>query len=1189
MRKSKKPKAFAIVAIGASAGGLRAFEDLLDALPATPGAAFVLVPHLAPQYKSHLAEILARTIKLPVSEVKNGDKVSPNRIYILPPNRAMLIKGGILHLSASGHKSDWLNPIDSFFRSLADDWKTMAIGVLLSGEGSDGTAGLRAIKENGGTTFAQDGKTAAHLSMPQSAAVSGCVDFVLSPAEIGRRLGSARYGGNRASSVERASNKPTGEESLNKILNVLRNAKGVEFDLYKRSTLRRRIWRRMTLSRVHDLEKYFCALQEDASELERLYHDVLISTTSFFREPDSFKVLKRAIYLRILKNRSSQSPIRIWVPGCSTGEEAYSHAMNMVEFLDKRALQIPFHIFATDVNPAVIEKARVGVYPKKIKADVSPERLRRFFIETEDGYRVVPSIRERCIFAVKNLVHDPPFINLDLISCRNLLIYMGATLQEKTMQIFQYSLKPRGILMLGRSETVGDFLGRFSLLNAKKNVFYERTLAASQLDFLQSCRVLETASAFQYSTLEGQKQSKMVPSAFDQWELAGVLPSRYIPNGIIVNGDLEILRFLGNTSSYLRPAPGKPSMNLRRMASGELLLELRAAIHVSKKSAHAVCKEISVAASNGVSKQVRIEVLPIKDTNPNQECFLVIFEDIAGAGRGKRPTNGARDEDDRVIELKEDLAVSGEHLKAIIDEQESTNARLKASNEELLSSNEELQSINEEFETAKEELQSTNEELVTSSEEVRRGNHILNRANSDLANLLASIDIPVVLLGPDLTVRHVTPMAEKALNLSSRKIGWPISGLDSSLRLPNLKQMLLGVMKTGDIRKLEIQHANGRWHDVIIRPYRTDETNTEKSRIQGVVMTFTDIHERKIHEKNLQRLAVLVRDSNDAVIVRDLKNRIIAWNRGARKMYGYAESEVLGVNIKRIIPEYNGMRTQNFIRTSTPIEIRRRTKKGRILDVLFMATTLRDENGLLTEIATTERDITEQKRTYRDIRRLRARAITAQEMERRRFARELHDGVGQILSGVKFKLESLPKTIGPGGAVSADILAAGKSLDRAISEIRCVAENLMPSELEDLGLALALRKLCREFRERMQIAVVLRTSRAPVCVASNLALAIFRVAQEALNNIEKHSKATAASVSLFREEKEIVLSVNDNGIGFNGNRARAKRGIGLESMRERTELIGGSIDLYSSPGAGTRLSVRAPLYPPTGGWVNAKE
>ncbi len=1420
-----KPRGFPIVGIGASAGGLEAFESLLTGLPREPGKAFVLVPHLAPQFESHLSEILARNINLPVREIKGGDKVEPNQIYVIPPNRSMVIKEGILHLSAAKRDIQRFNPIDSFFRSLADDQKGRAVGVLLSGSGTDGTEGLKAIKARGGTTFAQDDESAGHLSMPHSAVIAGCVDFVFSAAEIGRKLGLTLNGGHRQQF------KSSVEKTIDRIVALLRAAKGVDLEFYKRDTIRRRIQRRMGLNRVRDIEKYLRLLKSNPEEVERLYGDVLICVTSFFREPDSFRALKTAIYPRLLKNRSARLPIRIWVPGCSTGEEAYSHAINLIEYLEKNPSQTPFQIFATDVNPEVIAKARIGCYSEKMTAGLSPERLRRFFVKTDAGYTVIPAIRDRCVFAVHDLVQNPPFTGIDLISCRNLLIYLGPSLQDKVMQMFQYALKPRGILMLGRSEGVGEFSGRFSPLDSIKKVFSERTTASkAHLDFVRSNRFLETEATFKSPGIDVRGPRLPTEDSFDlQGQLDGVLPARYTPNGVIVNAELEILRFLGNTSGFLRPAPGKPSMNLRRMASGALLLELRAAIQAAKQSASGVRKEISAFHAGGPPRRARIEVLPIKASAPLKEYFVILFEEISANGEDSGAAGKSRGKQRRRMrELTEDLATSAEHLKAIIEEQESTNARLKASNEDLLSSNEELQSINEEFETSKEELQSSNEELLASTEEVRRGNEILRHANNDLSNLLANSDIAIVLLDSKLAIHRFTPAAEKVLGLSSDEIGRSVETAKLSLRLPNLKDLLLNVIKTGQRHALEAQDLQGRWYYLILRPYRTDKSGGEKSRIEGAVMALIDITARKLSEKNLLRLATVVLDSNDALIIYDLKDRITAWNKGAQKMYGYTKAEALRMNIRRLTPKNMRIRVRELVRvsaaplvtqrrtkdgrildvlltvtvlrdskgravevatterditeqkraelerklieksvvrlatvvldsndavivydlndrvtawnkgaqrmygygeaealrmnirqltpknmrirarelvrvsaapietqrlmkggrildvlltvtvlrddkgqavevatterditeqkraererklneknvmrlatvvldsndaviicdlsgriaawnkgaqnmygyseaealrmnisrlmperdristrellrlSSTPMETRRRAKDGRILDVLRTVTVLRDAKGQPVEIAKTERDITEQMRAERELQWLHARVITAQETERKRLSRELHDGVGQILSGVKFRLESLPGTMALTPGASAKILKVGGFLNHAISEIRRVSQNLMPSELEDLGLEPALHTLCRDFKGRSGVHVTLRSGDVSAAIGPNLALALYRIAQEALNNIGKHSKATTAIVSLSRKGNELELIVSDNGIGFKagGSRRLHGRGIGLGSMRERAQSVGGSLEIQSKPGSGTTLGVRAPL------------
>jgi two-component system CheB/CheR fusion protein len=1053
--------AFPVVGIGASAGGLKAFSQLLSALPADSGMGFVLFPHLAPQYKSHMTEILSRTTKLAVRTVRGGEKVLPNRVYIVPPNREMVIKGGALHLRA---KSGCRNPIDGFFGSLAKDQRNRAIGILLSGEGSDGTKGLQAIKAGGGATFAQDEQTAAHRRMPQTAAQAGCVDFVLSPVEIAKQLGQQRGGGAGRSPASIGKSGRTGlnrDESLKRIFTLLQASKGVEFDLYKQSMLLRRILRRMAIRGIEHLHSYVRELEKDPAELEALYRDVLISVTSFFREPDAFRALKRQIYPQLLKRGRAQ-PIRIWVPGCSTGQEAYSHAINLSEFLAAKAVDQPFQIFATDLNAFAIKKARVGFYPKAIESEMSPARLRRFFVETQSGYRIAPALRERCVFARQNLLQDPPFSNIDLISCRNLLIYLGPVLQEKALRILHYALKPEGFLLLGHAETAGNLSERFSIQDAKRKIYSKRTASSTTgLDFVVPSRLLGTEPVPAVEIGGPAEGDRTTAAADSQGELADILPARFFPNGVIVNGDLEIIQFLGDTTSYLRPMPGKPSLNLRRMASEELLLELRAAIYTAKKSGRAVHKAVEPSGPAARQGRVQFEVIPITASRFHQGRYLVLFEEAAPAGSAKKSAPRTRHAvgNARILQLKEDLAVSDEHLKSIIAEQESTNVQLKSANEELLSSNEELQSINEEFETSKEELESTNEELIVSNEEVRQGIESLRRTNADLTNLLANIHIPIILLGPDLSIRLCTPAAEKEFHIFRAEVGLSIFNSRLSSLMPKLGRMLRKVLRITAAEGMQVS-IDGRWYYLWVRPYRSDN-----GAVEGAVLAWFDIDESK-----------------------------------------------------------------------------------------------RIEHGL---------------------RALHARVVSAQETERRRLSRELHDGLGQMLSGVKFRLQSLPMEIAsrPKKARQS-ISSVTQVLDRAIAEVRRVSRDMMPSELEDLGLRPALKAMCREFNQRLGVPVAFQGVGAPKLVAPDLALAIFRIAQEALNNIGKHSGATRVAVSLSRAGGWIKLTVSDNGRGCSVGRIRIG---GLANIRERAASVGGTANFESELGQGTRLVVRAPLERARGG------
>ncbi len=650
-----------------------------------------------------------------------------------------------------------------------------------------------------------------------------------------------------------------------------------------------------------------------------------------------------------------------------------------------------------------------------------------------------------------------------------------------------------------------------------------------------------------------------------QGKLDAVMPLRYTPTGIVVNAELDILRFLGNITPYLRPVAGRSRMNLNRMASGDVLQGLRRAVDASRETARPVTREMRLSAPGAPVRRARVEILPLKADRLRKDYFLMLFVELSAVD--EFPSGAGRSGKERRGQLK------------------SAIATLKASNESLLLSNDELRSTNDRFDTIKdelratnEELQATNEELTTSTEEVVRGSEILRRANNDLSNLLANVNIPIVLLDPDLTVHRFTPAAEKVLGLSARMIGRSIFDVRLPLRLPGLKRLLCAVIKTGSVQKLEVQDYHGRWYDLLIRPYRTAKSTRGKSRTDGAVLALVDVHERKLAEKILSRLATVVLDSNDAVIICDLKDRIIAWNKGAQKMYGYGEAEALGMSIKLLMPEKKVIRARELVKVSAAqIETQRRARSGRILDVLLTVTVLRDGKGEPVEVATTERDITEFRRAERELRRLHARVDSAQETERKRLARELHDGVGQILSGVKFRLQALPGKMTLSEGAEAKILKVGGFLDHAIAEIRRVSQNLMPAELVDLGLEAALQTLCREFKERSGVKATVTT--VPTGASPELGLALFRIAQEALNNIGKHSKATTASVALSREGKSIALIVSDNGTGFKpgAGRSASGRGLGLGNMRQRAESVGGSFEVRSSRGAGTALTIRVPL------------
>jgi two-component system, chemotaxis family, CheB/CheR fusion protein len=854
---------FPIAGVGASAGGLEAFTQLLENLPADSGMAFVLVQHLAASHESILTELLSKVTPMPVTEVKDGMKVEPDHVYVIPPGTEMAILHGILHLLPRMEARGQHMPVDSFLRSLAEDRGDDSIAVILSGTGSDGSLGVRAIKAEGGITFAQEEKSAKYSGMPGSAIATGCVDFVLPPDKIaGELLRISRHPYLAAARHEETAQAMAEEEdNLSKLFILLRTAKGVDFTYFKPSTLRRRIMRRMLLLKIEKIESYIKYARENPSEVEALYQDILINVTSFFREPETCEALKSSVFPHIAGKTSSDVPIRLWIPGCSTGEEAYSLAICLLEFLDGIKLTRPIQVFATDIDDAAIEKARKGIYPENISKDVSSERLRRFFVKTESAYQISMPIRDMCIFARQNLVKDPPFLKIDLISCRNVLIYFGPVLQKKALPILHYALNPTGFLMLGTSETVGEFSGLFALVD-KKNKIYSKKSSLSRLHFEQPLEGYgkEKAGA-------GKKMKQQLPGLADvQKEADSIILNKYSPAGVVINDDMKILHFRGDISPYLRPAPGEASLNLLKMVSKDLVAELRTAIHKANKGKEPVKKaRLRVKPGRGGVTPpllVDIEVIPFNDPAAKDLYFLILFEESikpeppgAGAelvpapeGKEGGAAKGPADEEE-VIQLRHELALTEEYLKSVISEHEAAAEESMALNEELQSSNEEMQSINEELETAREELQSTNEELTTVNDELQSRSEETTVVNNDLINLLTGIEIPVILLGAELQIRRFNPSAGKILNLIASDAGRPITDIRTNLNVPDLKQMIVGVIDTLAIKEQEIQDTEGRWYSIAIRPYKTVD-----SRIEGVLMTLVDINELKQAEAEREKL-----------------------------------------------------------------------------------------------------------------------------------------------------------------------------------------------------------------------------------------------------------------------------------------------------------------------------------------------
>ena len=790
-------RSFTIVGIGASAGGLEAITELLSSLPVDTGLAFLLVQHLDPHHASMLVEILAKKTAMPVREATEGMTVEPDHLYVIPPNTSMRVAEGRLTLRPRGETLGPPMPIDDLLHSLAEDQGANAIGVILSGSGSDGALAMQTIKGEGGITFAQDDESARFTGMPRAAIGLGCVDFVLAPQDIGRelaRLGRHPYLASRrlTPSVEPLQ---SDEESFKRVFALLKSGCAVDFTHYKRGTIKRRLARRLAVHKLETISEYVAFLEATPGEAQALCDDLLIRITEFFRDPETFDGLAKTIFPHLMEGRPNKMPLRIWVPGCSSGEEVYSIAICLLEYLGERASQTQIQIFGSDVNASAIETARAGLYIENIARDVSEERLRRFFVLTGNHYRVAQSVRDLCIFARQDVTHDPPFSKLDLVSCRNLLIYLDPVLQKRVIQLFHYALNPDGVLMLGQSETIGTLTDLFRTLDDKRLKIYakKRPPSMTQFNFLgeQAAPSRPERKTTMDATTQPTPQSVEPrgrvtdPSEADLLRRMAdrITLSRYAPVGVLCDDELNIWEFRGDTAAFLANPPGPPSLNLNKLVRPELLAELSGAIREASRDAVPVRKTGLRTTAPGQVREVSLEIIPVPRAMAESAWFLIFFEEtpppvpaVETAPAGlmallrARLGNGATaraqaarhtELEHDVVQLTRELEVTRAHMRAMIEEFETAKEELQSAQEELLSSNEEFQSTNEELETAKEELQSTNEELATTNDELRQRNVDLNELNDELRRardysraIVETVREPLLVLEGDLRVVH---------------------------------------------------------------------------------------------------------------------------------------------------------------------------------------------------------------------------------------------------------------------------------------------------------------------------------------------------------------------------------------------------------------------------------------------------
>jgi two-component system, chemotaxis family, CheB/CheR fusion protein len=979
---------FPIVGIGASAGGLEAFEAFFSGMPkdAEPGMAFVLVQHLAPDHKSMLVDLIRRYTPMPVLEVEDTTPVQSNCIYVIAPNHDMALLGGSLQLLEPGAPRGQRLPIDFFFRSLAADQRERAIGIVLSGTGSDGTLGVRAIKDAGGMVMAQTPCSAEYDGMPRSALATGGVDYELPPAKMPEQLLSyVKYAFGK---LTRQADMPVlvHHSAFKKICILLRTQTGHDFSQYKPSTIHRRIERRMSVHQITLMDDYVRYLQQTPDEVEALFRDLLIGVTSFFRDPEAFQALEEQVIPELFAGKSAANGVvRVWVVGCSTGEEAYSIAILLQEHMEAIKQSYTVQAFATDIDSRAIAVARVGVYPAGIAADISAQRLARFFTPEPDGqgFRIHKNIRDMLVFSEQSLIKDPPFSRLDLIACRNLLIYLNADLQKRLMPLFHYALNPQGVLFLGTSEGIGDFLTLFGSLDRKAKL-YQRKNADLEVPRAAS-RFLQPAARPDAASLHGPDattQAAKLPlrELTEQAILAQVAPA-----GALVNAQGDIFYLHGRTGMYLELAPGEVGVpNILKMAREGLRPTLSNALHKAALTREAVRAWGVRVKTNGHFTYVNLGVqvvtlantgITAPPTGPTSNLYVVILEEVLDPsfdvksaldlpGTHETPSpEPAPDALAQIAALKDELRAKDEYLQSTHEELESANEELKSSNEEMQSVNEELQSTNEELETSKEELQSLNEELSTVNNELNIKVEDLSRANNDMNNLLAGTGIATVFVDHQLRILRFTPAASRLINLIASDVGRPVGHIVPNLEnYPSLVPDVQSVLDTLQPKDTQVQTVDGAWFNLRIHPYRTLENV-----IEGAVITFSDISELKNAEaeltkaNQLARLAVVVRDASDAITVQDLAGHTLAWNPGAVRLYGWTEAQALAMNVCERIPqelrEEALTRVQQLSQAQVlePYLTQRLTQSGAVLNVSLTAAALINDAGKVYAIATTER------------------------------------------------------------------------------------------------------------------------------------------------------------------------------------------------------------------------------------------
>lgn len=1169
-----------VVGMGASAGGLKAFERFFASMSPESGMAFILVLHLDPSHVSLLPELLSKYTKMTVLQAKHGAKVAANTIYIIPPNKKMAIAHGALVLSEPTERRGLRLPIDAFLRSLAADQGRNAVGVILSGTGTDGTQGLLAIKNAGGLVIVQELASAEFAGMPRSAVETGLADYVLAPDKIAEQLLNVAHGPRLQASSITAAHAEASPETLDKILQLLRFRSGHDFTAYKQSTICRRIDRRMSLLQIAEPRQYLGFLQHNPQEAAALCKDLLIGVTQFFRDPEAFKVLGRVLK-QMLAKKPKEVPVRVWVPGCSSGQEVYSIAILLRECMD--ALKKPFavQIFGTDIDGDAIETARGGVYSADLVKDLAPARLARFFQNQSDGYHVKKEIRELAIFSLQDLIKDPPFTKLDLLCCRNVMIYLDGQLQKRLLGLFHYALRPNGTLFLGTSESIDGCGDLFAERNRRWKIFQRRDSLASR-----TCLPLPYDAA---RTPSNELAARTANNGSRDSRLAGVaaklLLDRYAPPCVLVNKSAEILYSHGVLGRYLSLPQGQPSLNVLAMAQGQVKNALATVVRkASTQQGPATITGVQYK-NQGKLQRLSVTATPYRGAQGSGELLLIAFEetDVDGLShkKGARPARSAAE---RVARLEQELWNAREQLQMTLAEKPSPDEELRSFNEELQSANEELQSMNEELETSKEELQSLNEELATINAELQGKSEALTCANDDLKNLLDSTNIATLFLDAGLCVKRITPEVTKVINLVPSDVGRPVNHFKTKLVEENLSQEAQQVLDTLIPKQSEIRSSDGQWYLMRITPYRA-----ANNVIDGVVVTFINITDRKNSELVAEKARIFAQEVVETVreplVVLDSGLTVVSANRAfyqrlelspqgtaQRSFFDLNHGEWDNAELRRLLGKVLA-ENQGFDNFTVEHHSARHGRSILLLNARRIQRSDIDTNLILLGFE----DVTDREKREA-LRALAARLNAVREEERSRLAREIHDELSGSLTALKMDLSLLPDRAAKDRAAFAEKLSSmSKLIDSTLEQVRTIVTELRPVVLDKLGLIPAIEWQTREFQEHTRIPCEVRLPAEDIALEPGRATALFRILQEALTNIARHAQASKVVIELQYEAGSLILLVRDDGKGVEAAAIDALTSLGLLGIRERALSFGGSAEIAALPERGTCVTVRMPI------------